>query len=83
MLPTRDERRAALGEIARVLRAGGILCGRALTPREDRWLAAQPFRSSAIGFSAEDILAEAQPFFTTRILGQTPHLLYYLLSRIA
>jgi len=82
MLETSAERRMALAEAARVLRPGGFLCGRALTPREPQWLSAQPFRSSAAGFCAADIVSESRPYFTAQILGQTRHLLYYKLLKV-
>jgi SAM-dependent methyltransferase len=83
MIAEARERRMALAEAARVLRMGGILCGRALTPRAPNWLAAQPFRSEATGFTAAQLADEGRPHFSTRILGETDHLTYYMLSKVA
>jgi SAM-dependent methyltransferase len=83
MLPDRVSRAAVLAEVRRVLKPGGLLCGRALTPRSPDWLAAQPFRSEATGFSPQDITEEAQGLFEPRILGSAEHLTYYKLLKIA
>jgi len=83
MLPDRVSRATVLSEVRRVLKPGGFLCGRALTPRSPDWLAAQPFRSEGTGFSPQDITEEARAFFEPHILGSAEHLTYYKLLKIA
>ena len=83
MIPDRATRVTALAEAARVLKPGGIVCGRALTPRGPDWLAAQPFRSEATGFTPGEIVGEARPLFDARILAATSHLTYYKLLKVA
>jgi SAM-dependent methyltransferase len=83
MLPDCVSRAAVLVEVQRVLKPGGFLCGRALTPRPSDWLAAQPFRSEATGFTPAQIIGEAQGMFEPLILGSTEHLTYYRLLKIA
>jgi SAM-dependent methyltransferase len=82
MIADPDERKAALAEAARVLRLGGVLCGRALKPRTDEWLAAQPFKSCATGFTAKELAGQSSHWFSTRILGETEHLVYYELHYV-
>jgi len=83
MVPDRVSRATVLGEAARVLRPGGFLCGRALTPRAPDWLTAQPFRSDATGFTPKDITDEAEGLFETQILASAQHLTYYQLFKVA
>ena len=83
MLPDRASRATVLAEVERVLKPEGFLCGRALTPRKSDWLAAQPFRSAAAGFSPDEIISETKAFLEPRILGRTDHLIYYQLLKIA
>jgi 2-polyprenyl-3-methyl-5-hydroxy-6-metoxy-1,4-benzoquinol methylase len=57
-----DERRVAVGEIARVLRPGGCLYSRIFRPRLSDWLAVQPFKASTFGLepaAAEELLRTA------------------------
>jgi ubiquinone/menaquinone biosynthesis C-methylase UbiE len=83
MIADPEECLAALAEAARVLRLGGVLCGRSLKPRSDEWLAAQPFKTSATGFTVGELAARSRPHFLMRVLGETDHLIYYQLSKIA
>lgn len=83
MLPDHVSRATVLAEVARVLKPGGFLCGRALTPRKPDWLVAQPFRSAAAGFTSAQIVEEAIGLFEPRILGRTDHLIYYKLLKVA
>lgn len=83
MLPDHVSRATALAEVERVLKPGGFLCGRALTPRAPDWLSAQPFQSEAAGFTPGDIVAEAKALFEPLILASTTHLTYYKLLKIA
>lgn len=83
MLPDRVSRATALSEACRVLKPGGFLCGRALTPRTPDWLTVQPFRSEAAGFNPHQIMAEAAGLFEPMILGATRHLTYYQLLKVA
>jgi SAM-dependent methyltransferase len=82
MIPDSTSRETALAEIARVLKPGGLVSGRALTPRSPDWLSAQPFRSDAAGFTAGEIIEEADEFFEPCIIGRTQHLTYYKLLKI-
>lgn len=82
MIPDRVSRKAVLAEVWRVLKPGGFLCGRALTPRGPDWLAAQPFRSDATGFTPDEIMEESQGLFYPLILGFTQRLTYYRLLKI-
>ncbi|MFO0994938.1 MAG: class I SAM-dependent methyltransferase [Hyphomicrobiales bacterium] len=82
MLPDRVSRATVLAEVKRVLKPGGFLCGRALTPREPDWLSAQPFQSEAAGFTPAQIVEETDGLFEPRILGRTDQLIYYQLLKI-
>ena len=50
----RHEARAAVREVARVIAPGGVLLSRIFLPRDQAWLAAQPFRASMFGYSADE-----------------------------
>lgn len=82
MLADRVSRATVLAEVRRVLKPGGFICGRALTPRSPDWLAAQPFRSEGTGFSPQDITEEARALFESHILGSAEHLTYYKILKI-
>lgn len=51
------DRPAAVRELARLLTGEGVLCSRMFLPRPARWVAAQPFRTTAFGLPAEEAAA--------------------------
>lgn len=70
------DRPAALREAARVLRDGGVLCSRVFRPRPARWLAAQPFRTTAFGMEAGEAAALLGTAFGDVAVDATPDALY-------
>ncbi|MEV6823579.1 class I SAM-dependent methyltransferase [Amycolatopsis sp. NPDC051102] len=51
------DRPAAARELARVLTGEGVLCSRMFLPRPAGWVAAQPFRTTEFGLTAEEAAA--------------------------
>ncbi len=71
-----DLQEPALAEIARVLRAGGVLMSRVFKPRDRTWLDRQPLRLSAAGMDASALQGLLRPHFDISHLreGENVHI---------
>ena len=54
----------ALKELARVLKADGLLFSRIFKPRPQAWLEAQPFKTAQFGYTEAEARALFSPYFT-------------------
>lgn len=71
-----EERPAAIREIHRVLRSGGLVSSRVFRPRDPEWVARQPFQADSFGVSEAAAVGMFLPLLDVQIWRDDPDMIY-------
>lgn len=77
-----NERRQAVEEIARVLKPNGLMVSRLFKPKNETWLADQPFETSKFGFTHDAIREMLYPRFSFKVLEENDWAFYTMAQLI-
>ncbi|MGH7119471.1 MAG: methyltransferase domain-containing protein [Acetobacteraceae bacterium] len=78
-----EQRSAAISEMHRVLRPGGLVSSRIFRPCDRAWVARQPFLADSFGLSDADAAALFHPLLQVHVWRDAPDMIYLCGRRAA
>lgn len=77
-----ERRPAAISEMHRVLRPGGLVSSRMFRPCDRAWVARQPFVAESFGLTDADAVALFRPLFDVQFWRDDPEMIYLCGRRV-